>query len=264
MIKLKSIFTALLLSFCTLCLPSCSDDDVNPISLQDIENSSLYLVYPRSGAYTTAISGGDGSYTASSGNSQILSAEVVNGQTLTCTPLSVGQTTIAITDRSNNLYTLNVTVAYVEQSYLVVKNEVAVTGNSLTVGEKKEIEENALSSMLVKPNGGYKFVYTDMEATRGEAYIYPEKLGDTGIKGTFERGTAAVEGSLSKMTYVITANKNVYTLILTPYTGTITQSSVEPYMPFVFFENLTEKYKPHYSNVENVYTSQIMVYKRSL
>jgi len=108
--------------------------------------------------------------------------------------------------------------------------------------------------------GGYKFVYTEGEKlaeTKGTVFIYPDKYGNSGLEGTFER--AAVKdknGNYSYMTYTLHYNAVNRIFILMEYSESTAKSS--QYRAIQFAEDIKEQYKMAYPNVEQVYTSQVI------
>jgi len=242
-----------------ICL-SCSDSDKDdPISLPDIENNTMYFILPTDATYSKTIQGGDGNYSVASANEQVMQVKLSNGKNIVFEALTTGETTVTIRDKSNNSYVLNVKVSYSEQNFIVTKCEVVITGDKLTVEEKKEIEEKALASIPVKVEGGYKFIYNNMELPKGDVYIYPEKMDGKSEKGSFERFREEdEENNTYYLRYKITTDKGTYDFVFVPYYGPDRSSDI--HVKFQFIEDLTEIYKADYENIEKVYSVQRLTY----
>ena len=125
----------------------------------------------------------------------------------------------------------------------------------MTVGNQKELKEKALATIPVKVGGGYKFVYTEGEEqdeTKGIVFIYPDKYGNNGIEGTFERVIVkGDDGSLSHVAYSLHYRDINHTFIFMKYSEPASQST--GYGLIQFAEDLKEQYKTAYPNVEQVY-----------
>lgn len=249
----------ILLSLNLLCFASCDKDTDAPISLQYVENNTLDLVYPVSGGYTRDIMGGDGKYTVVSSDERILGVMLCEGQTLQFEPLAIGEAKVTIRDRSGHTYVLTVNISYMQHAFMVTKCEVTVTGAKLTAAEKTEIESQALATIPVKVGGGYRFVFTDAEQTKGDAYIFPEKFGaGTPEQSTFEQTLVNLGGDVYYRNYIVATNTGVRSFVIMSYSGSPTYSSLV--YPVQFAEDLTDRFKPVYPNVEGVYTTQVITY----
>lgn len=244
-------------------LTSCSEDDNQPISLVDVDNYSINIIYPRTDAYTINVTGGDGRYSVNSNNDEVLIATLADGNILVINPLSTGEATITINDQSNQSYTLHVQASYPEYNYLVTKQDVTVRGELLTLSEVEEIKKDALASIPVQAEGGYRIVFTDTDLSEGEAYLYPDTWGTNGKKGTFERTKTSNEG-ITEYNYKVTIGGEDRYFVFLPYSGDLTKNSGDLQQPFLFQENLTEIYKEKYTHVEQVYTSQVLKLKTGI
>ncbi len=254
--KLKPIMWILLILFSTFGWMSCKKETKEQLSLANIENNVTKLYYGTKGGVT--IIGGDGNYSFSF-ESPLLRAEMTYRNYILFEPLGVGDAAVTIKDSSGNSYILNVTVAYKSEAIVVAKLDAIVVGDNMTVGSQKELKEKALATIPVKVGGGYKFVYTegeDHDKTNGIVFIYPDKYGNDGIEGTFERVMIkGDDGNYSHVTYSLHYKDINHTFMrwLSKPTG---QSS--EYQPGQLAEDLTEQYKTAYPDVEQVYTSQII------
>lgn len=257
--KLNSILCILIILFSTFGWTSCNkDSDKEPLSLHQIKDNATKLYYGSKGGVT--IIGGDGKYSFSS-ESPLLKAEMTYSNYILFEPLGVGDATVTIKDSSGDSYILKVTIQYKTEKIVVSKLNATVVGDNMTVGNQKELKEKALATIPVKVGGGYKFVYTeseDLEQAKGMVFIYPDKYGDNGTEGTFERATVkGDDGSYSYTTYTMQYSGLNRTFILMKYSEPVIKST-EYYGQFQFAEDLKEKYKTVYPNVEQVYTSQVI------
>ena len=254
--KLNLIICTLLILFSTFGWISCKKETTEQLSLANIENNVTKLYYGSKGGVT--IIGGDGKY-AFSCESPLLKAEMTYRNYILFEPLGVGDAVVTINDSSGNSYILNVKVSYKSESDVVGKLDATVVGDNLTVGNQKELKAKALATIPVKVGGGYKFVYTegeDLEKTKGTVFIYPDKYGNNGIGGTFERVMIkGDDGNYSHVVYSLHYNdtNHTFTRWLSKPTG---QSS--EYQPGQFVEDLKAQYQTAYPNVEQVFTSQVI------
>lgn len=187
--KLNPIIWTLLVLFSAFSWTSCDKEDSGePLSLVNIENNVTKLYYGSKGGVT--IIGGDGKYSFSS-ESPLLKAEMTYSNYILFEPLGVGDATVIIKDSSGSSYVLKIAIAYKSGSIIVAKLDATVIGDNMTVGDQRELKEKALATIPVKVGGGYKFIYTEeeLDGEKGIVLIYPDKYGDNGIKGTFERVT---------------------------------------------------------------------------
>jgi len=259
-LKFKSIPSILVILFSTFCWTSCNkDSNGEPLSLHQIENNSIQLYYGSNGGVT--IIGGDGKYSFSC-ESQLLKAEMTYSNYISFEPLGVGDATVTIKDSSGDSYILKVTITYKTEKIIVSKLDATVTGDNMTVGKQKELKEKALLTIPVKVGGGYKFVYTeseDLDKTKGIVYIYPDKYGENGIEGTFERITVKGDnGSYYHMVYTLKYSNANRKFVLMEYSEPTSKSSPPQYRAFQLAEDLKEQYKVAYPDVEQVYTSQVI------
>ncbi|MEA4840736.1 MAG: hypothetical protein VB110_07010 [Bacteroidales bacterium] len=257
--KLNPIAWILLVLFSMFGMTSCDKDSGEPLSLNEIENNATKLYYGSKGGVT--IIGGDGKYSFSC-ESPLLKAEMTYSNYISFVPLGVGDATVTIKDSSGDSYILKVTIVYKVQKIVVSKLDATVIGDAMTVGEQKELKEKALATIPVKVGGGYKFVYTegeDLEQTKATVFIYPDKYGENGIEGTFERATVKDDdGNYSYTTFTMHYNGQIRTFVLTKYSQVVLKSTGDYYGQGQFAEDLKEQYKMAYPNVEQVYTSQVI------
>ena len=208
---------------------------------------------------TINIRGNKGECSAVSSNEEVADFTIYDGdkKSITIYGHKPGNATITVKDAAGQTATLHVSVEYWEQNWEVEKYEVVVTGELLTEAEIKEIEKKALSSVPVKTGGGYRLVYTDYLNFKGDIYLYPEKRGDLSKKGAFEHVHNAYVDGRTKL--VVTVDDKTFEFMLSYYDGNIgtTRAVVGPNHRGMLIENLTDKYKPEYNNLEKVTVHQI-------
>lgn len=252
------IFHGILLSFLTMCCVSCDKDNTESIKL-NVEGNSTVLLYPSNNdKHHITVMGGDGNYTVECDNEKTLAAKIIfeNSSKVHCLelePLSVGTATIIIEDKSGNSYQLNVSVKNLSYSFRVIKHDVEVIGDNLTINEQNAIKESALTSFPVEVGGGYKFVYVDKSHTQGDVFIYPNVIGGESDKGTFIHEIKKENDILS--TYQITMSGNQeYFFEVVPYLNGLRSTGMKD--KYQFREDLTEKYKTKYQNLKVAYSIQ--------
>lgn len=262
--KTKKIFNViLLLSF--FCWTACNDEN-RPIELQyalyndhpnPVLNNLVTLHYPSTLATELIILGGDGKYTIHNSDETKLKTDYNNGF-LSLTPLAIGNSVITIRDQSGAMYVLNVHITYLGHNFIVMKQEVTVKGDSLTLKEKDEIEKKALSSIPVNVKGGYTFIYTDDQLQKGKVYVYPENFGGEYKEGTFVQSRQAESQipSYNTSLILITLDGKERQFLFFRYTDSSMKS--QAYLFYQFTEDLTEIYRKDYPNVSQVYTTQVL------
>lgn len=250
----------MLLFLCTACLTGCSDDDLEPLSLHQIEGHSIQLYYGTQGGVT--IIGGEGEYSFIC-ESPLLKGEMTQPNYILFEPLGVGTAVVTIKDRSGQTYELNVDIVYRTENYMVSAIDVSVEGEELTEGEQKRLREEVLNSSLVQPGGFYQFVYTEgldtssssgnQTTVKGMAVVYPRK-GEKGQKGTFEQTVCYTqEKYFSHYEYVIHYKGSTHSYIATYLKDSSTKTSVLPeYISFAFVEDVTEQFSADYPKVKKV------------
>jgi len=259
--QFKPMIWILVILFSTFSIISCDKEDSGePLSLVNIENNVTKLYYGSKGGVT--IIGGDGKYSFSS-ESPLIKAEMTYSNYILFEPLGVGDATVTIKDSSGDSYLLKVTIAYKTENIVVSKLDATVVGDNMTVGNQKELKEKALATIPVKVGGGYRFIYTeseDLKKTKGNVIVYPEKFGNDGVEGTFEREVViGDDGSYSYTTYTLNYNNVTRTFILMKYSDPVLKSTPPGnYGQAQFAEDLKEQYKAEYPNVDQVYTSQVL------
>ena len=253
--QLKPIIWTLFILFSSFSWTSCDKDSDEPLSLDLVENNTIKLYYGSKGGVT--IIGGDSNYSFSC-ESSLLKAEMTYSNYILFEPLGVGDAAVTIKDSSGNTYILKVTVAYKTENIVVSKLDATVVGDNMTVAEQKGLKEKALATIPVKVGGGYSFVYTEgdeQDDTEGIVFIYPDKFGNDGMEGTFERVIVKDDdGNYSYTTYTLHYSDVNRTFIFMEYREPTGKST--SYRALQLAEDLKDQYKTDYPNVEQVYTSQ--------
>ncbi len=246
----------LFFSLCAFSLTSCNDDKVSPISLKDYEGTELSLYYPDAEAHSYELTGGEGTYEASSSDIQVVTAEIDTKGNLALKVVGIGDADVIVTDEAENQLVLKVTVQYPALDLVVDKRSVTITGE-LTDDQEKEIKTEALKTILVQEKGGYKFVFTNEARTEGVVHVYEEKFGDKAISGGFRIVPATAEeettGTYSQ-TFELTLDQGVRTLILE--TSAATRADIATKVSRVLLEDVTADFKEAYAGVEAIYTVQ--------
>ena len=172
-----------------------------------------------------------------------------------------GNATITVKDATGQSAILDVMVKYMEISWEVLKHEVVVKGDQLTAAKVKEIEEMALSSIPAKVEGGYLFIYNDISDdyyNKGDIYLYPKMIGGQQYrKGTFEYKEGE-DGAYNIL--ILTIDDEIHKFIFSPYISSNGATrAMAPYL-HQLSEDLTDKYKSQYTNLEQVITYQVFRY----
>ncbi|MCD8031609.1 MAG: hypothetical protein LUF85_12520 [Bacteroides sp.] len=237
-------------------LTACDDEKSSPIRLADQEDTTLNLWYPyEKDTYTYSLVGGDGTYTAFSYAPDVVGARIVSGE-IELSIQGLGYTEVVIRDNSGNSLSLDVHVDHYTQRMLVDRCQVYITGDP-EESEREEIEKAALSTLPVEEGGGYKFVFTDKESTKGSVYVYPVKFGEDAVEGTFvtrqlQEGGSGTEYGSYFYDLTIGGKKRTFALTTWDFRGTRTSEI----LPVVLLEDVTEQLITDYPEAETVYTLQ--------
>lgn len=142
-------------------------------------------------------------------------------------------------------------VPYSER-FTIHEMDMTIEGDSLTLGEMKEIKAQVLESLKGLYLCRYKFTYTDEAHTCGKIFVY---LGGDKQEGTFEKSTEEWDGqSVPAYTFHIDGKTTRY--LLTPYGGKDIPLSHSSYS-HALREDLTRQYKAAYPAVKAVYSLQL-------
>ncbi len=252
----KQFILGTLLSILALGLCACEKEgDDNSIKITDVQNNSVGIVFPRSDAFDLTITGGDGQYEVVSDDEDVVTAEITESGTLSLTAVTTGETTVTVTDKSGNSYSLTVNVHYAEDTMIVQQVYAWAEGEDLSVEDKNAIEETMLASIPVEPGGKYEFTYTLENYAGGDVAIYPKSGGDA-ITGTFLRQIMTDKESKTYMNFEITIDEEVRNLLLSQ-DGKFpeTRMSFTP-RTYYLFEDFTESLKTGYPELEKAYSVQ--------
>lgn len=245
---------------------SCSKDSNEPIQLHyaiyndkpnPVIDNQVAILFPTSDKTQLVISGGDGNFSISNSDKTILNISI-NDRFIDITPLSIGDATVTIIDKSGNSYTLNVKVYYREIKLIVDKQDVIVIGDKLSEEQKAAIQQKAILTLPVKVNGGFKLVYNEgLQTGKGKAFIYKDHFEDMTDESTFEIKRIKIE--VNEMireypAYVIMIDGKQREFIMNKYIAP--QSKGDMIVTMALHEVLTEQFKTDYPDVEMVYTQQ--------
>ncbi|MCL1937756.1 MAG: hypothetical protein FWF52_05095 [Candidatus Azobacteroides sp.] len=251
--KAKSLIGVLLALF-IISFAGCSSDNLSPITLKSQDDTTIYMrltYFTIENGYIFPLQGGDGSYSVKSNNDKIVTAEMASPVDLHLMPIDIGETTVTITDNSQNILILNIRVDYETRNCVVRSCDVTIFGDDLAENEKKEIREKQLAEIPVKVGGGYKFIYTDAPARKGKAVIYADTFGSDGIETTFEEKefeSIYVPNAVSRGYEIVIGNEKRIFI----FAASGVPSLIE------LREDVTPKVQVEYSLAELVYTSQII------
>ena len=187
--KRTHFFHGILLIVLILSFMACKDDH-GPIYLvsatdhQQITDGQLEIS-PFSKGEKFLIRGGEGNYTIKNENKEIVDYRY-DGDTLTFIPVSIGETSTLIADRSGNSYTLTIVVNNPQSNYRVESISAEVEGNDLTKGEEAELLARIAEDAPVQSGGRLLFTYSDASLSYGDLKIFPNYTGSYQI-GLFER-----------------------------------------------------------------------------
>ena len=209
-----------------LIMSSCSKDSFEPIQLyydiyndkpNPIENNQISLLFPTFDKIKLVIMGGDGNYTV-----------------------------------SNLVEAIVVKVHYREYNLIIDKLDVIVIGDKLSVEQREQIEQKAMGTIPIKPNGGYKFIYNSGDFDNGQVLIYKNSFDEKAIESTFEIRDIKDE-ERNYRSYIISIDGEQRIFILNKYLAS-TKGDIAVSMALI--EVLTEQFKTDYPNIELVYTQQ--------
>lgn len=187
--KRTHFFHGILLLVLILSFMACKDDHgpiylVNATDHQQITDGKLEIS-PFSKGEKFLIRGGEGNYTIKNENKEIVDYRY-DGDTLTFIPVSIGETSTLIADRSGNSYTLTIVVNNPQSNYRVESISAEVEGNDLTKGEEAELLARIAEDAPVQSGGRLLFTYSDASLTLGDLKIFPGNTGNYQI-GIFKR-----------------------------------------------------------------------------
>lgn len=265
--KRTHFFHGILLIVLILSFTACKDDH-GPIYLvsatdhQQITDGKLEIS-PFSKGEKFLIRGGEGSYTIKNENKEIVDYRY-DGDTLTFIPISIGETSTLIADRSGNSYTLTIVVNNPQSNYRIESISAEVEGNDLTKGEETELLARIAEDAPVQSGGRLLFTYSDASLTLGDLKIFPGNTGNYQI-GIFKRTLKYTEdtgepylqfqvemaGSTTNYTFMLFENETSSTQT-TDNTSSTNEEGAATTNCFIK-EEVTAQYKGEFSGLTKAY-----------
>lgn len=243
-------------------------DDHGPIYLvsatdhQQITDGQLEIS-PFSKGEKFLIRGGDGNYTIKNEKKEVVDYRY-DGDTLTFIPVSIGETSTLIADRSGNSYTLTIVVNNPQSNYRIESISAEVEGNDLTKGEETELLARIAEDAPVQSGGRLLFTYSDASLTLGDLKIFPGNTGNYQI-GIFKRTLKYTEdtgepylqfqvemaGSTTNYTFMLFENETSSTQT-TDNTSSTNEEGAATTNCFIK-EEVTAQYKGEFSGLTKAY-----------
>lgn len=265
--KRTHFFHGILLIVLILSFMACKDDH-GPIYLvsatdhQQITDGKLEIS-PFSKSEKFLIRGGDGNYTIKNEKKEVVDYRY-DGDTLTFIPVSIGETSTLIADRSGNSYTLTIVVNNPQSNYRIESISAEVEGNDLTKGEETELLARIAEDAPVQSGGRLLFTYSDASLTLGDLKIFPGNTGNYQI-GIFKRTLKYTEdtgepylqfqvemaGSTTNYTFMLFENETSSTQT-TDNTSSTNEEGAATTNCFIK-EEVTAQYKGEFSGLTKAY-----------
>lgn len=265
--KRTHFFHGILLIVLILSFMACKDDH-GPIYLvsatdhQQITDGKLEIS-PFSKGEKFLIRGGEGNYTIKNENKEIVDYRY-DGDTLTFIPVSIGETSTLIADRSGNSYTLTILVNNPQSNYRVESISAEVEGDNLTKGEEAELLARIAEDAPVQSGGRLLFTYSDASLTLGDLKIFPNHTGNYQV-GIFKRSLKYTEdtgqlyqqfqvemaGSTTNYTFMLFENETSSTQT-TDNTSSTNEEGAATTNCFIK-EEVTAQYKGEFSGLTKAY-----------
>lgn len=265
--KRTHFFHGILLIVLILSFMACKDDH-GPIYLvsatdhQQITDGKLEIS-PFSKGEKFLIRGGDGNYTIKNEKKEVVDYRY-DGDTLTFIPVSIGETSTLIADRSGNSYTLTIVVNNPQSNYRVESISAEVEGDNLTKGEEAELLARIAEDAPVQSGGRLLFTYSDASLTLGDLKIFPGNTGNYQI-GIFKRTLKYTEdtgepylqfqvemaGSTTNYTFMLFENETSSTQA-TDNTSSTNEEGAATINCFIK-EEVTAQYKGEFSGLTKAY-----------
>lgn len=250
----------MLLTACILLFAACKNND-GPIYLVSVDNQQkitdgtieLSLFSTGEKFY---IRGGEGNYTLKNGDATIADYRY-NGETLTFLPMSIGQTSITISDREGNSYTVSILVNNPTDEYRVESIDAEVEGDNFNRTLKARIVEES----PLQAEGRISLVYSDASLSYGELRIFPNSTGNY-QPGIFECTLRYTEDTgepyLRIEATMAGSTKQQYTFMLfeneTTAEGTAASESAEDTTTVYFIkEDVTDQYNGEFNGLTKAY-----------
>lgn len=243
-------------------------DDHGPIYLvsatdhQQITDDQLEIS-PFSKGEKFLIRGGDGNYTIKNEKKEVVDYRY-DGDTLTFIPVSIGETSTLIADRSGNSYTLTIVVNNPQNNYRVESISAEAEGDNLTKGEEEELLARIAEDAPVQSGGRLLFTYSDASLTLGDLKIFPNHTGNYQV-GIFKRSLKYTEdtgqlyqqfqvemaGSTTNYTFMLFGNETSSTQT-TDNTSSTNEEGAATTNCFIK-EEVTAQYKGEFSGLTKAY-----------
>lgn len=263
LMKRTHFFHGILLIVLILSFMACKDDH-GPIYLvsatdhQQITDGQLEIS-PFSKGEKFLIRGGEGNYTIKNENKEIVDYRY-DGDTLTFIPVSIGETSTLIADRSGNSYTLTILVNNPQSNYRVESISAEVEGDNLTF----ELVELIAKDTPIQSGGRLLFTYSDASLTLGDLKIFPNHTGNYQV-GIFKRSLKYTEdtgqlyqqfqvemaGSTTNYTFMLFENETSSTQT-TDNTSSTNEEGAATTNCFIK-EEVTAQYKGEFSGLTKAY-----------
>lgn len=243
-------------------------DDHGPIYLVSATDHQLITdgkleISPFSKGEKFLIRGGEGNYTIKNENKEIVDYRY-DGDTLTFIPVSIGETSTLIADRSGNSYTLTIVVNNPQNNYRIESISAEVEGDNLTKGEEAELLARIAEDAPVQSGGRLLFTYSDDSLLYGDLKIFPNYTGSYQI-GLFERTLKYTEdtgepyqqiqvemaGSTTNYTFMLFENETSSTQT-TDNTSSTNEEGAATTNCFIK-EEVTAQYKGEFSGLTKAY-----------
>lgn len=261
--KRTHFFHGILLIVLILSFMACKDDH-GPIYLvsatdhQQITDGQLEIS-PFSKGEKFLIRGGEGNYTIKNENKEIVDYRY-DGDTLTFIPVSIGETSTLIADRSGNSYTLTILVNNPQSNYRVESISAEVEGDNLTF----ELVEQIAKDTPIQSGGRLLFTYSDASLTLGDLKIFPNHTGNYQV-GIFKRSLKYTEdtgqlyqqfqvemaGSTTNYTFMLFENETSSTQT-TDNTSSTNEEGAATTNCFIK-EEVTAQYKGEFNGLTKAY-----------
>lgn len=265
--KRTHFFHGILLIVLILSFMACKDDH-GPIYLvsatdhQQITDDQLEIS-PFSKGEKFLIRGGDGNYTIKNEKKEVVDYRY-DGDTLTFIPVSIGETSTLIADRSGNSYTLTIVVNNPQNNYRVESISAEAEGDNLTKGEEEELLARIAEDAPVQSGGRLLFTYSDASLTLGDLKIFPNHTGNYQV-GIFKRSLKYTEdtgqlyqqfqvemaGSTTNYTFMLFGNETSSTQT-TDNTSSTNEEGAATTNCFIK-EEVTAQYKGEFSGLTKAY-----------
>lgn len=265
--KLKNLYVAFLFLSVIGFISSCSDDDkYAPIMLayHGESESGNYIgdllnMYIFSGEQLIDIYGGYGYFTLEIEDEEVVKA-TLDMRTITFVPQSEGITRVLIKDDSGKTYPLTVWVGYLSDEFRVSRIEFYIKGESLTLGDKKKLEEEIGSYISVEVKDQYEFSYTNSESTEG--IVEFRTSAPEHAKGTFSIMKKQDYNPFKTYSYTITIKigQQEYTYDYGEYGAVLeTRMNYKPSLPpMMLVEDVTDMFKEKYPAMEKALVVQVL------